>query len=86
MGEFVDGSEHPVSPSIMGAVLDEVVGPDEVGSLGAQADGRSVSSQRRPFLGCLAGTFSPSRRQIRLTRLSLTTQPDWLRSSSAILW
>src|SRR3954467_3367363 len=32
-------------------------------------------SHRRPRLGCLAGTFSPSRRQIRSTRLSLTSQP-----------
>src|SRR5215211_4571874 len=31
-------------------------------------------SHRRPRLGCLAGTFSPSRRQIRSTRLSLTSQ------------
>src|SRR5207237_9558009 len=32
-------------------------------------------SHSRPRLGCLAGTFSPSRRQIRSTRLSLTSQP-----------
>src|SRR6478672_2120381 len=32
-------------------------------------------SQSRPRLGCLWGTFSPSRRQIRSTRLSLTSQP-----------
>jgi len=30
------------------------------------------ASQMRPCLDCLAGTFSPSRRQIRSTRLSLT--------------
>jgi penicillin V acylase-like amidase (Ntn superfamily) len=35
-------------------------------------------------LGCLPGTFSPSRRQIRSTRLSLTTQPAEDRRSSAI--
>ena len=41
---------------------------------------------RRPAraLGCLWGTFSPSRRQIRSTRLLLIVQPAW-RSSSAIL-
>src|SRR6476646_2779374 len=33
-------------------------------------------SHRRARLGCRAGTFSPSRRQIRSTRLSLTSQPD----------
>ena len=32
-------------------------------------------SQSRPRLGCLCGTFSPSRRQIRSTRLSFTSQP-----------
>src|SRR3954467_11912656 len=32
-------------------------------------------SQSRPRLGCFLGTFSPSRRQIRSTRLSLTSQP-----------
>ena len=43
------------------------------------------ASQSRPRLGCFSGTFSPSRRQIRSTRLSLTTQPAVERSSSAIL-
>lgn len=33
------------------------------------------TSQSRPRLVCLWGTFSPSRRQIRSTGLSLTTQP-----------
>jgi len=42
------------------------------------------ASHSRPRLGCLAGTFSPSRRQIRSTRLSLTTQPAEDRRSSAI--
>jgi hypothetical protein len=32
-------------------------------------------SQSRPFFGCLAGTFSPSRRQIRSTRFTFTAQP-----------
>ena len=34
-------------------------------------------SQSRPFFRCLGGTFSPSRRQIRSTRLWFTCQPDW---------
>jgi hypothetical protein len=38
----------------------------------------------RPRLGCLAGTFSPSRRQILSTRLSLTSQPA-IFSSALIL-
>ncbi len=35
-------------------------------------------------LGCRGRTFSPSCRQIRSTRLSLTTQPDMLRRRAAI--
>jgi len=35
-------------------------------------------------LGCFLGTFSPSRRQIRSTRLSFTSQPV-SRSKAAIL-
>jgi hypothetical protein len=41
------------------------------------------ASQSRSRLGCLAGTFSPSRRQIRSTRLRLTCQPA-RRSNAAI--
>jgi hypothetical protein len=35
------------------------------------------ASQSLPRLGCLWGTFSPSRCQIRSTRLSLIIQPAW---------
>jgi hypothetical protein len=35
------------------------------------------ASQSLPRLGCLWGTFRPSRRQIRSTRLSLIIQPAW---------
>ena len=38
-------------------------------------------SQSLPFFGCLLGTFSPSRRQIRSTRFAFTTQPAWRRSA-----
>lgn len=40
--------------------------------------------QRRPFFGCFCGTFSPSRRQIRFTRLWFTCQPDWFKSPVTI--
>jgi len=33
------------------------------------------ASHSRPRLGCRGGTFSPSRFQIRSTRLSFTSQP-----------
>jgi hypothetical protein len=39
------------------------------------------ASQRRSRLGCFWGTFSPSRRQTRSTRVSLTSQPA-LRSNA----
>ena len=41
--------------------------------------------QSRPFLGCRRGTFSPSPRQIRSTRLGLTSQPA-ARNKAVILW
>jgi hypothetical protein len=63
-------SEHAVLPPFVRAILDEVIGPDMIGPLGAKTDTGSV--QMRPCLDCLAGTFSPSRGQIRSTRLSLT--------------
>ena len=40
------------------------------------------ASQSLPRLGCLWGTFSPSRRQIRSTRPSLTDQPRLAQQSS----
>ncbi len=40
-------------------------------------------NQSRPFFGCLEGTFSPSRRQIRSTRFTFTAQPA-SRSMAAI--
>jgi hypothetical protein len=83
MRERVDEVEHPEPPAIMGAVLDKVIGPDRIAVLGPQPDARAVG-QRRPRLDCLAGTFSPSRRQIRSTRLSLTSQPA-PRNSALIL-
>ena len=41
----------------------------------ARFQGATGSRGGRQRLGCLAGTFSPTRRQIRSTRLWLTTQP-----------
>jgi len=38
MGELVDRIEHSMLPSIMGAILDKVVGPDMIAMLGAQPD------------------------------------------------
>ena len=73
--QLVEDIEDAILPPIMRAMLDEVVGPYVVAMLRPQADARSSVSHRRPRLGCFLGTFSPSRRQIRSTRLLFTTQP-----------
>lgn len=38
MGELVDHIEHSIFSSIVGAVLDEVIGPDVIAALGTQPD------------------------------------------------
>jgi len=38
MRELIDDVQHSVFPSVMGAALDEVVGPDMIATLRAQAD------------------------------------------------
>ena len=72
----VEGSK---GPPLMGPVMNEVVGRDMVRVLGAQPDTGSVvqpqTCPQGPRFGCLPGTFSPSRRHRRSTRLSLTGQP-----------
>ena len=50
MSELVGHVEHPIAGSIMGALLDEVVGLDMIAVLRPQADARSV---RQPSLPCL---------------------------------
>ena len=65
-------------------ILDEVIRPDMVGRSARNRRHEPSASQSRLRLGRLAGTFSPSRRQILSTRLSLTTQPAVVRNSSAI--
>ena len=47
MGELVEHVEHPIFASVMGAVLDEVVGPDMIVLLRPQPDARSVGQRRR---------------------------------------
>ena len=43
VGELVEHVEHPILASVMGAVLDEVVGPDMIALLRAQPNARSVA-------------------------------------------
>jgi hypothetical protein len=45
--------EHPILASVMGAVLDEVVGPDMIALLRAQPNARSVGQPESTALGLL---------------------------------
>jgi hypothetical protein len=81
--EFVDHAQDPELARIAGPVCDEVVGPDLIGALRPQPDARTIRSPEPVTFRLLAGTLSPSRRQIRSTRLRLTGQPAW-RSSAVI--
>src|SRR5436309_12577239 len=63
---------NPVLATIVGAILDEIIGPDMIALLRPQPDAISAG-QPEPAalelpLGCLRGTFGSSRCQIRSTR------------------
>jgi hypothetical protein len=74
--ELIDHIEHPVLAAIMGAVLDEVVGPDMVGMLGPQADAGAVGQPQPSAFGLLGRHFQPTgvqfeeRPRMRLPRAS----------------
>jgi hypothetical protein len=74
-GELVDQIEHAVLPSVVGSVLDEVIGPDMVRMLRPQTDTAPVVQPEPPLFGCFCGTLSPSRRHVRSTRLAFTAHP-----------
>ena len=59
VGELVDDVEHAEFASVMGALLDEVVGPDVIGALGPQPDARAVIQPETPALGLLGRDFQP---------------------------
>jgi hypothetical protein len=71
-------------PPFVRAILDEVIRPAMVRSLAAQTDAEFVVEAEPAAFGLLDGDFSRSRRQIRTTACSLTTQPARARNSSAI--
>jgi len=80
--ELVHDAEPAERAPVVGPVLDEVIGPDMVGSLGPEP----LLSRSRPFLGCVPGTLSPSRRQMRSTRFLFTTQPAALSRAVMRRW
>jgi hypothetical protein len=59
MGELVEHVEHPILASIMGAVLDKVVGPDMIALLRSQPNARSVGQPEPAALGLLMGNLQP---------------------------
>ncbi len=78
-GELIDHGEHAELPPIVCSIHDEVIGPDVIGPARPQTDaGSVVEPQPAPFRLLLCGTFSPSRRPMRWTRLAFTCQPSVL--------
>src|SRR5207244_3797240 len=59
MGELVEHVEHPILASIVGAVLDKVVGPDMIAVLRPQPNGRSVGQPGPGALGLPVGNLQP---------------------------
>ncbi len=57
--ELVEDVEHAVLPSLMGAVLDEVVGPDVVRVFGPQPQARAVRQPEPAPLGLLGRDLEP---------------------------
>lgn len=75
---LVDHRQHAESLAVMGELRDEAIAPDMTTTARPWGAGtRDPSfSHRRPHFGCRCGTFSHSRRQMRLTRLAFTVQPS----------
>src|SRR5215218_3336510 len=59
VGELVEDVGHAVLPPVVGAVLDEVVGPDVVRALGPQPDAGAVRQPEPATLGLLFGGLQP---------------------------
>jgi len=59
MGKLVEHVEHPILASVMGAVLDEVIGPDMIALLRAQPHARSVGQPEPAALGLLRWDLQP---------------------------
>ena len=57
--ELVDHVEHSIFPSIVGAVLDKVVGPDVIGVFGPQPDAGSVRQPQPAAFGLFGGDLQP---------------------------
>ena len=58
-GELVDDAQHPERLSVVGAISNEVVGPDMVGPLRAQTNARSIIEPQTPAFGLFCRDFQP---------------------------
>src|SRR4029077_12214106 len=59
VGKLVNDIEHPISASIVGAVLDKVVGPDVIAVLRPQPDARSIGQPEPASFGLFFGDLHP---------------------------
>src|SRR5262245_26090588 len=59
VGKLVNDIEHAISASIVGAVLDKVVGPDVIAVLRPQPDARSVGQPQPASFGLFIGDLQP---------------------------
>src|SRR5215470_6133226 len=59
VGELVEHVEHPILASVVGAVLDKVVGPDVIAVLRPQPDARSVRQPQPASFGLFIGDLQP---------------------------
>jgi hypothetical protein len=59
VGELIDDVKQAELASVMGALLDKVVGPDMVGALGSQPDARAVRQPQASALGLPSGDLQP---------------------------
>jgi hypothetical protein len=59
MSEFVEHVEHSILASIVGPILDEVIGPDMIALLRPQPNARSVGQPEPAALGLLMGDLQP---------------------------
>ena len=84
MGELVEHVEHPVLASLVGAVLDKVVGPDMIAVLRPQPNARSVGQPEPAALGLLIGNLQPLTLPDTLDPLVVDCPAAW-RSSAATL-
>jgi hypothetical protein len=57
--ELVDDVEHPVFATIMGTVLDEVIGPDVIGTLRPQADAGAIPEPQPASFWLFMGDLQP---------------------------